>query len=502
MGLKSNVVANYVGQGWRALMGLVFIPLYIKYLGVEAYGLIGILAILQAWLSLLDMGMRPALSRELARFTGGAHSVRWIRDLLRSVEMLVMAIAAAAALAIWAASRWLASEWVTPQDLPRDTVARAFALMGLVAALRFIESVYASVLVGLQRQVTENVLSSVLATMRALGALCVLAWITPTVDAFFTWQAVISLISIVLFAVAVYRTLPGSPQSAQFSGSALRGVWRFAAGMMVITLLALLLTQVDKILLSRLLTLEAFGYYALAGVLANALYLLVGPVTTAFYPRFTEYVTQGDDAALRSAYHQSAQLVTVLMGAAAVILMIFGDRVLLLWTSDAALTRQVAPLLSILTLGTLLNGLMWVPYQMQLAHGWTTLVIKVNVIAVSLFIPAIVLVVPAYGAVGAAWVWVALNSGYLIFVVSFMHRRLLRAEKWRWYRQDVGIPLAGATATAILLRWVLPADQGRVGGLLLSSACVLIAAALTAPLVRKQLACNVLRASRDLRHLA
>ena len=40
---------------------------------------------------------------------------------------------------------------------------------------------------------------------------------------------------------------------------------------MAITFLSLLLMQVDKILLSRLLTLESFGYYALAGVVANAL---------------------------------------------------------------------------------------------------------------------------------------------------------------------------------------------------------------------------------------
>ena len=70
--IKKNIIANYLGHGWRVLMGLAFIPLYIKYLGIETYGLIGIFAILQAWLGLLDMGMRPALGREMARFTGGA----------------------------------------------------------------------------------------------------------------------------------------------------------------------------------------------------------------------------------------------------------------------------------------------------------------------------------------------------------------------------------------------------------------------------------------------
>ena len=43
--LKRNLIANYVGQGWAALIGLVFIPLYIKYLGIESYGLIGLFAV-------------------------------------------------------------------------------------------------------------------------------------------------------------------------------------------------------------------------------------------------------------------------------------------------------------------------------------------------------------------------------------------------------------------------------------------------------------------------
>jgi O-antigen/teichoic acid export membrane protein len=78
--LKKNLIANYLGQGWTALMGLAFIPLYIKYLGIEAYGLIGLFAIIQAWLSLLDMGMTPMLGREMARSTGGSHTAQSIRD--------------------------------------------------------------------------------------------------------------------------------------------------------------------------------------------------------------------------------------------------------------------------------------------------------------------------------------------------------------------------------------------------------------------------------------
>ena len=68
--LKRNLVANYAGQAWSAVMGLAFIPVYIHYLGVEAYGLIGLFAVLQAWLALLDMGLTPTLAREMGRYTG------------------------------------------------------------------------------------------------------------------------------------------------------------------------------------------------------------------------------------------------------------------------------------------------------------------------------------------------------------------------------------------------------------------------------------------------
>src|SRR4030042_4748086 len=110
--VKKNLIANYFGQGWNALMGLAFVPLYIKYLGVESYGLIGIFAMLQAWMVLLDMGMTPTLSREMARLTGGAHEAQSIRDLLRSIETICFGIAVVIALGIWAASGWFASDWL------------------------------------------------------------------------------------------------------------------------------------------------------------------------------------------------------------------------------------------------------------------------------------------------------------------------------------------------------------------------------------------------------
>lgn len=488
--LRASVVASYLGQGWRAVIALTFIPLYIKYLGIEAYGLIGIFALLQAWLVLIDMGMRPALGREMARFVGGGHDAQSIRDLLRTVEVIAVVVASVVAVALWAASSWLASNWLRPQGISADVAAEVFAIMGAVTALQFIESVYLSSIIGLQRQVLQNTITVIMATVRAVGAIAVLAWVSPTVQAFFFWQGLISLVTVALLAIAVYRILPRCTKAAEFSLSALWGIWKFSAGIAAITLLSLLLTQVDKILLTRLLTLEEFAYYALAAVMSNALYMLLSPILTASYPRFTELATRGDQAPLAAVYHQSAQLVTVVVGAAATVMIVFSDKLVRLWTGDPFLVQQVAPLLTVLTIGTLLNGLLAIPYHLQLAHGWTTLEIKLDIIAVAILVPSVIWCVLKYGPIAAAWSWVALNTVILTIAIPLMHRRLLTTEKWHWASQDVAVPLAGAMSTGMLCRSLAPNNLGGFGDacvLVTSSGCTLLAAALLAPVVRNEL---------------
>ena len=505
--LKRNLIANYLGQGWVALMGLAFIPLYIKYLGIEAYGLIGLFGVLQAWLSLLDMGMTPTLNREMARFTGGTHSATSIRDLLRSIEVIALGVAALVGLGIWAASGWLASDWLRAENLPIDTVVQAFIIMGAVTALRFVEGIYRSAIVGLQRQVLYNAVNSALATLRGLGAVGILMWVSPTIEAFFIWQGIISMLTLGVLASATYRALPKAERDGQFSMPALRGIGRFAGGMMGITFLTLLLTQVDKILLSKLLTLSDYGYYTLATVVAAALYMLTGPITQAWFPRLSELHANNQQAELITKYHQGAQLVSVFMGSAAIVMIVFAEPILQLWTRDAELAHRSATLLSLLALGNLLNGLMWIPYQTQLAHGWTGLTTRINIVSVAIIVPAILWATPRYGAEGAAWVWVSLNAGYVLIGIHFMHRKILIREKWRWYSQDVFLPLLTSTTAALLVRWLAPSmvhPIGQLTVLAVASILTLASATVAAPLLRQQVGSRIIillmRVSRRLKN--
>jgi O-antigen/teichoic acid export membrane protein len=257
---------------------------------------------------------------------------------------------------------------------------------------------------------------------------------------------------------------------------------RFAGGMATITLLSIVLMQVDKLLLSKLVSLEDFGYYALASSAASALYFLSTPIAIALSPRLTELVAKADQQALIDTYHRASQWLAALLIPAALVMAAFAEPLLRVWTGNVNLAQQVAPLLALLALGTLCNGFMFVPFTTQLAHGWTGFAVRVNIIAVIFMVPAILWAVPRFGAIGAAWAWLALNAGYVLIGMHFMHRRLLPNEKWRWYLDAVFMPLVIGSITVMALRkWiVLPQDRVSMAAALAGISLLVLAVVLWA----------------------
>lgn len=57
-----------------------------------------------------------------------------------------------------------------------------------------------------------------------------------------------------------------------------------------------------------------------------------------------------------------------------------------------------------------------------------------------------------YGGVGAAWIWVLLNLGYVSVGMHFMFKKLLRTEKRTWYVEDILKPMAYIVSVVIFFR--------------------------------------------------
>jgi len=459
--LKRNLIANFAGSGWTALLSFAVLPVCLRLMGVEAYGLVGIFATLLSLLLPFEAGLGTALSRDLAggvvRPEGETNA-----QVVRTLEIVhwTIAVISGALVAILAAL--IAPHWVKPTVLTADTVQTAVLIMGLVIAVQWPQSLYSGGLVGLQHQVALNTINAVMGTIRSAGSVLVLMFVSRTVVAYFVWQIIASALQTGVLALVLWHYIGDRPQHPWFRRGVLVRLRPFLIGMTGTTIMVLLTTQLDKAILSRILPLAIFGYYMLANSAASNLLRLVVPVQQAFFPQFADVSSRGDEARLAVLYHRMAQMLAVLAIPLALLVVLFAREALYVWTGDAATAARTAPIVMLLMFGTMLNALMYAPYSLQIASGWTGLVFSYTVVSAVVLVPALILLTYFRGALGAATVWPTINLGYVVIMVPLMHRRLIPREMARWYVEDVLIPMAAALAVVGAARLLLPAGLDRV----------------------------------------
>jgi len=477
--VKTNFFANLAGSGWTALVGLACTPLYIRFMGMEAYGLIGFYFMLQGVIQILDLGLSPTMNREMARYSALPGKAGEARDFVRTLEVGYWAIGILIGCIVWYGAPYIASHWIKAGNLSPSEVRRAVTVMGALTALQWPLTFYQGGLLGLQRQVLHNGITIATATLSGGGALLVLWLISPTVSAFFTWQIAVTVLQTGATTLALWRCLPGSGFAARFDPGITRNIWGFAAGMSGITLTALALTQIDKVILSKMLTLDAFGYYILAGMVANGLSgLLIAPMFNTIFPRFSALVAERNEKSLLEMYHGSTQVMAVMILPAAIVIALFSREIMTLWTGSPEIANNTAPIVGILVGGTALNGLMNLPYALQLSHGWTRIGLAINTFFILALVPAIILMTRKFGGAGAASAWLGLNSAYMVIGVPLTHRRLLKGEAFRWFTKDIGVPLLGSLAIAGCARMIFPTIDSP--SRLLSGSLLLLVLLLTA----------------------
>jgi O-antigen/teichoic acid export membrane protein len=416
------------------LLSIAFTPLYIKFLGMEAYGLIGVFITLQALLGILDMGLGTAANREMAVLSAGEGNVPQIRNFVRTLEWVYWGMAVCIAIVVALSAYPIAHIWIRPQTLQPQEITAAIALMGVVLAVQWPTGLYGGALMGLQQQTSLNVLTALFSTVRSVGAVVILWKVSSSVISFFLWNAFVIVIQTLVIAWYLWRQIQHANHRPKFEKKLLYETRKFAVEMSGITLMAVAFTQLDKVVLSRVLTLQSFGYYYAASVAAGSLYILISPIFSAIFPRFSQLVSQHEREQIRSLYDQASQLMAVTILPIMMVLIFFSYDLLLIWTHNRLTAESGVVVLGLLAIGNTLNGLMNVPYALQLATGDATPVLKINVCLIVISTPAIIFLANKWGGVGAAISWVGYTLAFWVVNTIIVNKQFpyLDNRSWMW----------------------------------------------------------------------
>lgn len=492
MGLKSNIAANYLSQGFVAAAGILAVPLYARYMGAEAYGLIGFYSLLQAWFQMLDAGLSTTMSREAARFNGGSADVAPLLRLRQIVEWIFLAIAAVGMLTFFFGARFIVEDWLHVHDLPVSQVVLCVQLIGLIIAARWMSCLYRGLVTGFERQVWLSGLNAIVAALRFLAFVPIMMVYPAKPLDYFAFQVGVSLFEVVALACKSNALLPRRklPGHEHVSWSTLQPMIRFASGVGLTSTIWILVTQSDKLALSRILPLSAYGEYSMAVLLASGINLLSAPIGIALLPRLTALYSAGRSAEGHSLYRRYTELVCVVTIPPALTMAFFSHQVLYLWTGNADIAMSVSPVLALYALGNALLGIAAFVYFLQYAMGDIRLHVIGNVLFAALYLPIVVACAIKFGAIGAGAAWLAMNLVYLLIWTRLVHGRLTPGHHWQWLAGSVGVISLFALAPAAIVPWISKISMGRYeGGIaaMLFGLCSTICAITASPFARQWL---------------
>ncbi|KZZ12873.1 polysaccharide biosynthesis protein [Oleibacter sp. HI0075] len=477
MSFKANVVASYASQMYMAGLGIFILPLYVEYMGAEAYGLIGFFTMLQAWFALLDLGLTPTISRETARFCAGSLSALQYRQLYRALSLIFFAIASVGGGALWFFSDEVATQWLKTSTLGVSEIILAVQIMAISVAIRWLSGLYRGVITGYEKIIQLSVINIVVTSLRFIGVFGSMAVLGFNIEVFFYHQLCIAVIELIALFLISRSALPDPMSCGGTIGWSLKPVrplLKFSLSVALTSSIWVMVTQVDKLVLSGILPLAEYGYFSLAVLFAAGILTLSTPVSTAIMPRMAHLYSSGDADGMINIYRATTQLVAAVAGSAAIFIAIFSESILYVWTGDAHIAKNSSITLTLYASGYGVLAIAAFPYYLQYAMGDLRYHLAGNIFTLAILIPVMVYAASNFGAEGAGWAWLTVHTSYLILWLGYVHKKLVPGLHLKWLFNDVLRVYFSPMILGTIISLLLPVDMDRVELFILLSVVALL----------------------------
>ena len=435
---EKNIIWNMIGGGWNGALLIIVTPIYISVIGLDGYGILGLWLMMLSLSNLFDIGIGSSIVREFAMHSSSSNKdFPYLRGVLKTLEIVYWAIAFFICIFLLFSAENIGNI-IKSNAFSTQELTKIITSLFLAVSFQFPTAIYSSGLLGLQKQGILNLIIVISNTSRHIFGLIVLV-ITEDINTFFNIQIVISLFQILLTRFILVSYIENKKISrSKFRLEIIKKLWKFSAGMSLTAILALLIANLDRVAISLMLTTEDLGYYTIAYSGVIVLQMGIQPFYKAYYPRYAELVKEGRDDLLAQEYFKSCGLMSSIILPIIFIGYFFAPELFQIWLQDNNVTS--VKIFRFLLIGIGLSGLMWLPAALQHAYGWTSLHLKMLLLAIIVGSPIMLILISLYGVVGATALWATHGVIETTIAVYLMHKKILPNKLRLWVYKIVFIP--------------------------------------------------------------
>lgn len=428
--LSKNIVYNLFGNGLVAIIGFAAVKLIFSKLGAEAMGIIYFtMALNIVLMAILEMGVSVTIVKEVSAYFGSDEN--YIKKLIGTSSVFYWSIYVLAALLIFLLAPFFVNKWIHLTIMSSATAIEIVRILGIASITVLPKSFYFSLLCGLQKMEFNNIIDVSATALQQLGAFLILimggglmAVIYWFVASYVVWLLIYILVSSYFFSFS--SLIP------KISFSVIKKNYKFVFSTTLISIFATIHTQIDKIAVSKFLSVGALGYYSFAysGVSQGGVF--TGAVSQAAYPSFSALYKKGDKEGLLAQYHKLQDIIC--FGTVPIFAAIpFAAMPVFTYVLNARIAHLLFLPITFLCIGFYMSGTINVPYIFSLAANKPGITAKMNFYALFAVLPLAVILIYFFGLPAAGLYFVFYHIFAYIYGIPKICKECIGINVKNWY---------------------------------------------------------------------
>lgn len=419
--LVSNSGWNLLGHGAGFIAALFSIPILIRNLGVGPFGVFSIYVAVVGYFGLLDLGIGRAVTTQVAHHDSRNESPAMVTT-IATASFILACLGAIGCVSVLTFRPAILRLLVANSPATVPDAADSLFVLAITIPLVLLASVFRGALEGLREFKRVSQIAMPVSALLFIVPALVSKW-SPTLTSTMWAVLAVRVMSLALFVrccdrrIAMLRS--GRPTWAQAATLMKAGGW-----MTVSNVVSPLMTNLDRVMIGTHVSIAAVTHYVTPYEMATRVLLGASSIGSASYPEFVRVSAADVPASIRRRYFlRTSGLALLAALVPAAVVFAFAHPILRLWISES-IADASQQILRVLLVGVVINGASYIPFAMVQASGRADMTAKFHLVELCVYVPALISLLSAFGAIGAAYAWLGRVTLDALLLFGFALRTL------------------------------------------------------------------------------
>lgn len=329
MSIKINTLSNWFSLIISLIIGFIFTPILIKYVGTANYGIWSLILTIIGYYGILDLGIMSASLRYISLYYGKKDN-----DNLNKIINTSLLLFTIMGILLMIISFFLPnplSKFFNIQESDFKSFKYLIYLTGITTGLMFPARILSTIIIAHESWIIHNFIQIIMMCIKGLLSILVVYCGYGLIGLGIVYAST-SLCELSAYYYVIRKKYPHIVFSLKlYQKTNIRILFSFGAIMMIIRIGDFFRFEIDKVVIGKAINMEMVGVYAVAATLYMYLFRVCVSTSGVLQPRFAFLVGSEKKQAVTEAFKIYGRILSVVIAGFGISAFLIGGDFLFLW---------------------------------------------------------------------------------------------------------------------------------------------------------------------------